>query len=223
MIGTEDQQLADDIFKACFPSGGAPPLPNPASTPPWQQAPAANKRQRSDQATKPFGRRGPRFPAYQARISQSSPFQASTQLQLPAPPPAPMNPEAMSLITRMLLRHEDSINLAALDRGLVVLIKQDRQSILPSMLQAAKVWRESETDSLERTQPLRTVLLACLIRELLQRLQTVRQCRPLRKDEPRLSRRDGSPRTAGFTSAGTARRENSWWTRTGNPCLTTMQ
>ena len=167
------QKLAEDLFTACFPSGGAPALHSPAQPPTTPLVPAANKRQRSDQAQKPFGRRHPKFQSYQARSHQGTPFQATTPFQLQPSHQVQLHPEALNLVTRMLLRHEDAINLAALDRGLVGFIKQDRHSILPSMLQEAKVWKESAPDSQEKAQPLRTVLISCLVRELLQRLQTV--------------------------------------------------
>ena len=80
--------------------------------------------------------------------------------------------EALALIGKNLFRREDSLNLVNLDRGLVVLLQQDKQSILPSMLEAAQMWREADPGSPEKQKPLRTILLACIIRELLQRLQT---------------------------------------------------
>ena len=115
--------------------------------------------------------RSPRLPL--PSLPGTDQLELAFSVERPLPDACTPAGAAESLITRMLLRRKDSINLAALDRGLVVFIKQDRQSILPSMLQAAKAWKESEQDSPERTQPLRTVLLACLVRELLQRLQTV--------------------------------------------------
>ena len=45
------QKLAEDLFTACFPSGGAPALHSPAQPPTTPLVPAANKRQRQNAAT----------------------------------------------------------------------------------------------------------------------------------------------------------------------------
>ncbi|CAE7831148.1 pol [Symbiodinium sp. CCMP2592] len=82
--------------------------------------------------------------------------------------------QKMMAITKLLLQHEDRINCLSLDRGLVMFLKEDTHSVLPAMMRAAKEWNARKDQGDDRlVSPLRTVLLANLIKELQQRLQHV--------------------------------------------------
>ena len=76
---------------------------------------------------------------------------------------------------RLMLRHEDQLASLRQDRGLIVFVKQDQHSVLPALYKASTAWHEKKDQNAqsENPSPLKTVLLSCVIRELLQRLQTV--------------------------------------------------
>ncbi|CAE7771573.1 rluD [Symbiodinium sp. CCMP2592] len=150
-----------DIFRYCFPSG-APPSSTPTTTtvsdtatPAPTRAQSRSKRQRPDHHQRPHPPRGHNFATYQ-------PMYTSPQDQ------------KMMAITKLLLQHEDRINCLSLDRGLVMFLKEDTHSVLPAMMRAAREWNARKDQGDDRlVSPLRTVLLANLIKELQQRLQHV--------------------------------------------------
>ncbi|CAE7840054.1 pol [Symbiodinium sp. CCMP2592] len=150
-----------DIFRYCFPSG-APPSSTPTTTtvsdiatPAPTHAQSRSKRQRPDHHQRPHPPRGHHFATYQ-------PMYTSPQDQ------------KMMAITKLLLQHEDRINCLSLDRGLVMFLKEDTHSVLPAMMRAAREWNARKDQGDDRlVSPLRTVLLANLIKELQQRLQHV--------------------------------------------------
>ncbi|CAE7653774.1 jockey\pol, partial [Symbiodinium sp. CCMP2592] len=102
-----------------------------------------------------------------------------------APPPAgrqaaylPQPPFQLSghvrLISKVVLQQADALQLLQQDRGLMMFLKQDSRSVLPSMLAMAREWRQKkEQGDPALVSPLRTVLLAGLLKELLQRLQAI--------------------------------------------------
>ncbi|CAE7856746.1 Pol, partial [Symbiodinium microadriaticum] len=157
----QDAQLADDIYQACFPSGQAPLLPSPAD--PAQSFPNKRPRPELRSRARQGDRRGP--PAY-----HPSPFQ-----QGPPPPSPGISSDTFTQMCRLMLRHEEQLALLKQDRGLVVFVKQDQHSILPALYKASTAWNEKKDKAvtLEAGLTLKTVLLSCVIKEILSRLQTV--------------------------------------------------
>ncbi|CAE7580280.1 Pol [Symbiodinium sp. CCMP2592] len=80
--------------------------------------------------------------------------------------------ESLKLLARLLVQHEDQLAALRMDKGFVLFARQDQFSLIPAMYAISKEWnhtRETEPEKLQS--PLRTLLLACLIRELMQRIQ----------------------------------------------------
>ncbi|CAE7253330.1 Pol, partial [Symbiodinium necroappetens] len=155
-----DAQLTEDIFQACFPSGQTPLLQSPVD--PTQSFPNKRPRPEFRSRARPGDRRG--HPMY-----HSSPFQT------PMPSSAGISGDTFTQVCRLLLRHEEQLALIRQDRGLIVFVKQDQHSILPALYKASAAWNEKKEKAanLEAGLSLKTVLLSCVIRELLSRLQTV--------------------------------------------------
>ncbi|CAE7323581.1 Pol [Symbiodinium necroappetens] len=155
-----DAQLTEDIFHACFPSGQTPLLQSPVD--PTQSFPNKRPRPEFRSRARPGDRRG--HPMY-----HSSPFQA------PLPSSTGVSGDTFTQVCRLLLRHEEQLALIRQDRGLIVFVKQDQHSILPALYKASAAWNEKKEKAanLEAGLSLKTVLLSCVIRELLSRLQTV--------------------------------------------------
>ena len=58
--------------------------------------------------------------------------------------------------------------------GFVSFFKPDQRSVLPALMEVARTYREKvEEGSSELKSPLRTLLLNCFMKELLQRVQKV--------------------------------------------------
>ncbi|CAE7243260.1 Pol, partial [Symbiodinium necroappetens] len=161
MMENMDAQLAEDIYQACFPSGQAPLLPSPAD--PAQSFPNKRPRPEFRSRARQGDRRGP--PTY-----HPSPFQ-----QGPPPPHTGISSDTFTQMCRLMLRHEEQLALIKQDRALVVFVKQDQHSILPALYKASAAWndKKEKADTMEAGLTLKTVLLSCVIKEILSRLQTV--------------------------------------------------
>ncbi|OLP75296.1 LINE-1 retrotransposable element ORF2 protein [Symbiodinium microadriaticum] len=155
-----DAQLTEDIYHACFPSGQTPLLQSPVD--PNQSFPNKRPRPEFRSRARPGDRRG-------HNMYHPSPFQA------PLPSSAGVSGDTFTQMCRLLLRHEEQLALIRQDRGLIVFVKQDQHSILPALYKASATWNEKKEKAanLEAGLSLKTVLLSCVIRELLSRLQTV--------------------------------------------------
>ena len=80
----------------------------------------------------------------------------------------------MQIMGKLLLRHEEFISHLRKDMGFILFFEQDKHSVLPSLMDVAKAHREKlDQGNTEIKSPLRTLLLNCLLRELLQRTQQV--------------------------------------------------
>ncbi|OLP79705.1 LINE-1 retrotransposable element ORF2 protein [Symbiodinium microadriaticum] len=161
LMDNMDAQLAEDIYQACFPSGQAPLLSSPAD--PAQSFPNKRPRPEFRSRARQGDRRGP--PTY-----HPSPFQ-----QGPPPPQVGISSDTFTQMCRLMLRHEEQLALIKKDRALVVFVKQDQHSILPALYKASAAWndKKEKADTLEAGLTLKTVLLSCVIKEILSRLQTV--------------------------------------------------
>ena len=155
-MASADQNPEADIFRYCFPSGApqtsqssAPvrPLPTPQRT----------KRQRQEQQ---------RQQHWQAQSYQAYPPMY--------PPPHQGAPDQLRLVSKILLQHEDSIQQIMQDRGFMLFFREDQRSLLPSMMAMSKEWHlKKDKGEQLLTSPLRTVLFANVIKEMLQRMQTI--------------------------------------------------
>ncbi|CAE7784182.1 unnamed protein product, partial [Symbiodinium sp. KB8] len=80
--------------------------------------------------------------------------------------------ESLRLLARLLIQHEDQLAALRVDKAFVLFARQDQFSIIPAMYAISQEWhskREADPDTVQS--PLRTLLLACLIKELMQRVQ----------------------------------------------------
>ena len=144
------ENLEAEIFRHCFPSGAPPDTPAPSAAPPGTGG--RTKRQR---------------PGWPHRAQQKPPVAQYLQ------PPANLQ-EHVRLMSKVVLQQADALQLLQLDRGFMMFLKQDARSILPSLLNMSREWRQKkEQGDPTLVSPLRTILLAGLLKELLQRLQAI--------------------------------------------------
>ena len=161
-----DPDLDSEIFAHCMPSGAQ----NQASTQAESSLP--QKRQRPEQS-RPNGRmpgrthhQKPPFPTYSAPPFQTPPSSGMPSLQ----------PESqIRLLSKIVLKQEEQLSLLRRDTQFVLFMRQDDKSILPALMTAAREWQNRQESS--EGQPMqsskRTVLLNCLLRELLARVQRI--------------------------------------------------
>ena len=101
--------------------------------------------------------------------------------QLPRLPPQPSQPNQAAehqiyLLSRLVLKHEEALHHLRKDMAFVLFFRQDDKSLVPNLMEVAKEWREraaTATPDPALHSPLRTVLINCLLKELLQRTQRV--------------------------------------------------
>ena len=79
----------------------------------------------------------------------------------------------MYAMARLVLRHEDSLSIAASENGYMLFIKANGPaSILPGLYQAGQEWKKKkEEDPSSLKLPLRVILFQLMIRELIDRLK----------------------------------------------------
>ena len=78
----------------------------------------------------------------------------------------------LRLLARLLIQHEDQLAALRVDKAFVLFARQDTYSIIPATFAISQEWHRKREESPDISQsPLRTLLLACLIRELIQRIQ----------------------------------------------------
>ncbi|CAE7519489.1 unnamed protein product, partial [Symbiodinium necroappetens] len=76
------------------------------------------------------------------------------------------------LMARMLLYHEDQLAAQRMDKDFVLFMRQDYASIIPNLHAISVEWHAKKEEGAEGlTSSLRTLLLACLVKELLARVQ----------------------------------------------------
>eukprot|EP00439_Symbiodinium_sp_Y106_P071429 s2396_g12.t2 len=98
-------------------------------------------------------------------------------------PQAALQDPTVQIMGKLLLRHEEFISHLRKDMGFILFFEQDKHSVLPSLMDVAKAHREKlDQGNTEIKSPLRTLLLNCLLRELLQRTQQENQWNYLRWD-----------------------------------------
>ena len=141
-----------NIFQYCMPSGQADTATPGAPAP-------TTKRQRPDpQAKFRGGRRHPFGPS-----SQQAPL-----------PSAPIQDPTLRLTSKLLLRHEEALAMQRKEKNFALFFRQDQRSLLPNLMKISRDWNErKDAGDQPLESPLRTVLLGCLLKELLARLQQV--------------------------------------------------
>ncbi|CAE7594421.1 Pol [Symbiodinium necroappetens] len=142
MTGAELNPEAE-IFRFCLPQvGAASGAPNKADPP--------SKRPRQDT---------------QNRRGQRRPFAPS----LPSAPAG--QSDSIQTMARMLMRQEEIIAELRMDKTLMLYFREDDVSVLPGLYQVAKEWgKQQEEGTSQTTSPIRTLLLACLIQQLRDRV-----------------------------------------------------
>ena len=82
----------------------------------------------------------------------------------------PANQEFQAL-ARLVMRQEDQLAELRMDKNLVMFMRTDEESVLPGLIEISRDFNErKEAGETELTSPLRTVLLACLMRQLKERI-----------------------------------------------------
>ncbi|CAE7201961.1 unnamed protein product [Symbiodinium sp. CCMP2592] len=158
--------LEAEIFAHCMPSGAQAimQLPDSSNLP--------NKRQRPEQG-KPFGRMMGRQGYRQPQPSYTAhPFQQPHVASTPFGAQQPQDGH-LRLLSKIVLKQEEQLSLLRKDTQFVLFLRQDDKSILPALMAASKEWKAKQEagENLQSSQ--RTVLLNCLLRELLARVQRV--------------------------------------------------
>ena len=157
--------LEADIFKHCMPFG--------------QALSSASSNQQPLVPTNTAGRHKRQRPSWTGHRNQPPPRVQTSSF--PAPPSYSTGPQSalqdptVQIMGKLLLRHEEFISHLRKDMGFVMFFRQDKsQSVLPSFMEVARAHREKvDQGSTEIKSPLRTLLLNCLLKELLQRTQQV--------------------------------------------------
>ncbi|CAE7837273.1 unnamed protein product [Symbiodinium microadriaticum] len=88
----------------------------------------------------------------------------------------------LRLISKLLLKHEEQLAALRKDTQFVLFFRQDDKSILPSLMSVSREWKAKQAagdQSIQSSQ--RTVLINCLLRELLARMQRVVATEPGRE------------------------------------------
>ena len=130
------------------------------STQPAARTEQPQKRQKPEQITRFHGRRRPFGQGF-------GPAQSS------APAQQPMDP-TLRVISKLLLKHEATLSGLRQNKNFVLFFRQDERSLLPNLMQVSKEWHEKRAaGDMSLTSPLKTVLMGCLLKELLARLQRV--------------------------------------------------
>ncbi|CAE7840575.1 unnamed protein product [Symbiodinium sp. KB8] len=78
------------------------------------------------------------------------------------------------LMSKIILKHEEQLAALRKDTQFVLFFRQDDKSILPSLMNVSREWKAKQAagdQSIQSSQ--RTVLISCLLRELLARIQRV--------------------------------------------------
>ena len=75
----------------------------------------------------------------------------------------------LNALTRLVLRHEDTLQCLAMETDFFVFLSAGPGSVLPSMMAQTQTWQQTPTA--ERTHPLRILVLKTLLEELLKRIQ----------------------------------------------------
>ncbi|CAE7817602.1 unnamed protein product [Symbiodinium sp. CCMP2592] len=92
------------------------------------------------------------------------------------PPPYPTAEHQIDILSKLVLKHEEALHNLRKDTAYVLFFRQDEKSLVPNLMEVARQWREkaaSATPDPGLQSPLRTVLINCLLKELLQRTQRV--------------------------------------------------
>ena len=75
-------------------------------------------------------------------------------------------------MARLMLYHEDQLAAQRMDKDFVLFMRQDYASIIPNLHAISVEWHAKKEEGVENlTSSLRTLLLACLVKELLARVQ----------------------------------------------------
>ena len=75
----------------------------------------------------------------------------------------------LNALTRLVLRHEDTLQCLAMETDFFVFLSVGPGSVLPSMMAQTQTWQQTPTA--ERTHPLRILVLKTMLEELLKRIQ----------------------------------------------------
>ncbi|CAE7416447.1 unnamed protein product [Symbiodinium sp. CCMP2592] len=169
LIGMTYADLEASIFAHCMPSGAAQASASVGN--------GTDPQQTTTRATQPSKRpRGPGWgpPQRPSRTPWQPPMSHQPVPQLP--PPYPMADQQLDIISKLVLKHEEALHSIRKDTSYVMFFRQDEKSLVPNLMEVARQWREKATSATPDPalqSPLRTVLINCLLKELLQRTQRV--------------------------------------------------
>ena len=163
-----------DIFAFCDPSllpklqmdlsVQEDPEPWEANQPPKRPRPEPNPL---------FGTRS----KHQQRPLQQAPFHPKGPRGGGHHPPPTMDPQ-VRMMAKLMLQHEEMLAAHRGDKVFIMFMRQDYASIIPNLFSISQQWhsKNKQQESVESSErqlqsPLRTVLMACLLKELLARIQ----------------------------------------------------
>ena len=89
-------------------------------------------------------------------------------------PPRPMHhlQNHINLLGRVVLQQEDVISRLRQDKNFVLFMRNDANGTLATLMRISREWRSKKSLETEQlTSPLRTVLIACMVRELMNQAQ----------------------------------------------------
>ena len=81
-------------------------------------------------------------------------------------------------MARLLIRHEDSLQTLKQNSSFILHVKT-KSPVLPLLLRVSRKWKDEREQVLRLDLPLRSVLLACLLQDLLRRVTRVQQLQHL--------------------------------------------
>lgn len=151
-----------EIFKHCMPFGQSPASGVIKAEESSEAQQSGQKRQRQQwPVTRRHGRTHP----------QPHPHHPQSYHAHQGPP---LQDPTVNMMGKLLLKHEAFLANLRKDMGYMLFFRQDERSVLPALMEVARVNREKqEAGSTEVQSPLRTLLLNCLLKELLQRAQQI--------------------------------------------------
>ena len=117
---------------------------------------------------------------------------------------AGVNPELIQCICRVLVQHEDSVQVLRQDTAWVWFLRTDQPTIVPQLFQAAEAWRQEANKpapGLVGRKPLREILFLTILRHLSQNIRKL-QGGPRSTSRPARTRVGSPQKDVGHSKSG---------------------
>ncbi|CAE7369114.1 unnamed protein product [Symbiodinium sp. CCMP2592] len=134
--------------------------------------------EKSEESQPPKRARPEPSPLFPAALSNNSSTRSRRPQKQQPKPQIRATPE-LKLMTKVMLHHEDQLAAQRMDKDFVLFLRQDYASIIPNLHAISVEWESKKEQGHEGlTSSKRTLLLACMIKELLARVQKMSSTDP---------------------------------------------